>query len=390
MNGWDGVLLFLMIWPIYTYFGYPFILWLWPNKKKLSSLESFKPTLSVSVIIAAYNEEDFIEDTLRSILASDYPSQLLKVWVISDASTDNTDNLVKSFSTQVILLSQKKRGGKREAMEWGIEQAQSDILVLADASSHFEKNTLKVLLAPFQDSSIGSVVGKKTILPSHPILFETDGLYWRYESKLKELESETGALWTGCEGGLTALRRDLLRLDYSKKNTEDVAMCARMYEQGFRNVHEPKAIFWESPSLSMGHEFSRKIRVSAAAMGTLFRFGYLLNPFKHPLYSFQNISHRLMRWSIPWVLIALFFFSCWIDTPLSTGLFWAQCLFYCTAIFGMFLNWKMNLSLPKIFSIPFYFCAMNLSALIAWTQLWRDWTVYKRSERISRKGDGPT
>jgi cellulose synthase/poly-beta-1,6-N-acetylglucosamine synthase-like glycosyltransferase len=369
--------IFSILFIFYAYFGYFLILLLF-KKKNTHFKEEYYP--KVSVIIAAYNEEDCIRETIESILKSDYPAESLEIWVSSDGSTDGTDEIVKTLAnSQVHLHRVKRRAGKVNAILEVVNKADGEILILIDASSRFLESTIKRLIGYFADVSIGSVTGRKKIIESNSDVSNADGLYWRYEAKLRELESRTGSSLIGCEGALTAVRKSLFSMNFPKTIAEDNALGYQIYEQGYRNIYEPEAIILEDASKDMKQEFLRKSRVITREMQGMLYFYYLFNPFKHPMFVFQNISHRICRWVAPYLLIFILIGSFYSDHILFRILFFLQVLFYGVALFGLLLPREKRSFF--LVSIPIYFTTVNLAAFFAWFFLFKDYAVFERTER---------
>ena len=370
-------IIFSIIFIFYAYFGYFLVLLLFKKKDTLFR-EGYCP--KVSIIVAAYNEEDCIAETIESILKSDYPADSFEIWVSSDGSTDGTDTIVKSLANaQIHFHRVKERAGKVNAILEVVDHADGEILVLIDASSRFLETTIKRLIRYFADASIGSVTGRKKIIESDSDVSKADGLYWRYEAKLRELEIRTGSSLIGCEGALTAVRKSQFSMGFPKTIAEDNALGYQIYEQGYRNIYEPKAIILEDASKNMKQEFLRKSRVIARQMQGMIYFHYLFNPVKHPMFVFQNISHRICRWVAPFLLIFILIGSFYSNHVLLQILFFLQLLFYGVALFGSLLP-RQTRSFFMI-SIPIYFTTVNLAAFFAWFFLFRDYAVFERTER---------
>ncbi len=366
----------------YTYFGYPILLWFWSLFSKKSPSGEYSPTAKVTVLISARNEQDCIEKTIVSVLESDYPEELLDVLVVSDGSTDRTAEIISSISrSRVHLIQWPESRGKMAAQAAAYPETQGDILVMADASSIFKEESIRKLVRHFSDRRVGSVVGRKTILKTGNDVSGGDGLYWKYESKLRHLESQTGSSWVGCEGGIFAIRKNLFRLDYPPEIAQDYSVCCRVMEQGYINRYEPEAVIYEAPSKDMGVEFSRKIRVIVRGIQAFFAFAYLLNPIKHPAFFLQNMSHRLMRWLVPFFLVALFVASFLSSHPLSVHLFFGQMLFYELALAGLMLKYAGFKFRPA--TVPLYFCVVNAAGLVSWFMLFKKfgtWTPTSREQ----------
>lgn len=368
-----------IIFIFYAYFGYFLVLSFFKKKNTLFKEEHFP---KVSVIIAAYNEEDCIRETIESILKSDYPGDLFEIWVSSDGSTDGTDEVVKSLASSKVHFHRViRRAGKVNAILEVVSKADGEILILIDASSRFLETTIRRLVKYFSDASIGSVTGRKKIIESSSDVSTADGLYWRYEARLRKLESQTGSSLIGCEGALTAVRKSLFKMDFPKTIAEDNALGYLIYEQGYRNIYEPEAIILEEASKNMKQEFLRKIRVISREIQGLYYFRHLFNPVKHPMFAFQNISHRICRWMVPFFLVFVFFGSIYSDYVFFEVLLLLQIVFYGAALSGLFLPKKQRGFF--LVSIPFYFTTVNLAALFAWFFVFKDHAIFERTERES-------
>jgi cellulose synthase/poly-beta-1,6-N-acetylglucosamine synthase-like glycosyltransferase len=370
---------------IYTYVGYPVLLRVLPNRPHRTACKD-EVLPDITILIPAYNEERCIVDTLDSVLAVDYPPGKMEIVVISDASTDATDELVRAIrDSRIKLFRQEVRGGKYEALRAVIPVCETEILVFADASSLFERNALKRLVGHFINPVIGAITGSKRIMRTGSSVSRGDGLYWNYEALLRTWESRAGASWAGVEGGFFAIRKQLLQLDFSNEIAADYAICSRVYEQGYLHVYDPSASISEPPTQDMQSEFRRKIRVIVRGIRALFAFDHLLNPFTHPFFTFQNVSHRLLRWLVPFFLILAFISSALSEEPIIRGLFIIQCIFYLlAAIGGVFAHYGIRSFVP---AVPLYFTAMNSAALIAWFQLTSDFTVWNPPLRMQPRTD---
>ncbi len=366
----------------YAYFGYPALLMIWP-KRKTAFRKSPRFDPAVSILIAAFNEEKDIEKTILALLKSNYPADKLEIIISSDASTDRTDEIVRSFSdNNVKLYRLENRGGKFEAQRNAIKCSTGDIIVLADASGEFDPDAINKLIRHFENKDVGSSVGRKIIGNTDGSAGQGEGLYWRYESKLRHLESLAGSSMVGCEGGISAIRKELLSFDYNSWIAQDYALCCRIYEKGFRNIYEPEAVVYEKPTRNMHLEFSRKIRVIVRGIQAFFAFRHLLNPLKHGMFFFQNVSHRLLRWLVPFFLILLFVSSGISENIFLKVLFFGQIVFYLSALIGgLIIFFRGDNRVGRFLAIPLYFSAMNLSAMVSWGLLFKKFGIWKRTER---------
>ena len=341
----------------YTYFGYPAVLMTLPKLKVITAIDNPVEPM-VSILIAAYNEEKTIKNSIESILDSIYPKERIEIVVASDGSTDGTENIIRQFhDNHLKMISLPFRSGKFEAQKKAFLMSSGEIIVLADASSQFDQMAINCLIKHFADPTVGSCVGKKIIKNANTPVSKGDGVYWRYESKIRHLESLTGSSWIGCEGGITAIRKELLSYEYDSQLAQDYAICCKIYEKGYRNIYEPEAVIYEPPAKDISTEFTRKIRVVVRGIQAFFSFAHLLNPIRNRMFFFQNISHRLLRWIVPFLLLSLLVTSGLSENICLKIVFGCQLTFYAIAGFAGFLNFFFKGKVDNFFffSIPLYF-----------------------------------
>jgi cellulose synthase/poly-beta-1,6-N-acetylglucosamine synthase-like glycosyltransferase len=347
---------FLLI--CYIYVGYPILLYVSVKflKRFPSEFHDFLPT--VSIIIPVHNEEQVIGEKLTNLLSLGYPQEKLEILVISDASTDSTPDIIRSFQENRIFFSEKKeRTGKAGALNMGLQKATGDIVVFTDASIILEKNALQNLVRPFQDEAVGVVSGEDFISGT-----SSEGAYGRYELMLRNLESRVASI-VGASGCLYAQRRSLCR-PFPEGMAPDFFSVLVTIESGFRAITEPSA------RGQMGHlknprkEYQRKVRTYLRGMTTLASFLHLMNPSKYGFFSIILFSHKLLRWTS-----GIFLLSCFVANlflilkPFYFSFFLLQLLFYGFSLTGLFL--MKDRSIPFILRIPLFFCMVNISALQA-------------------------
>jgi len=368
----DALILGCFLFIFYTYFGYPLLLWAFRRKPATPS-GGYIP--SVSVIIAAYNEEAGIVETVETILASRYPPEALDVIVVSDASTDRTDEWVRRIAnSRVQLLRQPVRSGQTAAMLRGTQVSQSTIVVMADASGHFSPDTIHHLVRHFENEKVGAVSGYMEIRDSGSAVSEGNNLYGWYDMKLRHWESLTGSSYVGCEGGLFAIRRSLFRADFPLDIAADNATCYRLYEEGFNHLFDPEAVIIERSARDLKNEFYRKVRIIVLQLRGFFAFRRLFIPWRHPRFFFQNVSHKLFRWMVPFALILMWVASAFSPSLWGHAFFVAQSVFYACAAFGALVRSRHRA--PWLLAIPAYFVAVNMGGLAAWFNLFRNYTVW--------------
>lgn len=354
-------------WIIYVYVGYP-LLALVLSRLFGRSLRkaAFEP--SVTVLIAAFNEEREIEATILNKLSQDYPSDRLRVVVVSDGSTDNTDAIVQRlaqrFGERCSLLRQEPRQGKTQALNMAVASVQSEIVVFSDANSMYAPDALRRLVATFADPSVGYVTGRMVYTnPGGTGVGEGSGAYMRYENWLRGVESRLNSV-VGVDGGIDAVRRDLyvpMRAD----QLPDFVLPLTVVEQGRRVVYQEDAVLYEPSLASAGDEMQMRIRVSLRAFWALWEKSTLLNPFRFPLFAWQLLSHKVLRYTAFVPLVGAFLFNSALVTvaPLYALTLVVQIVFYVLAAAGHLL--KRSSSAVSKLLIPYYFFILNLACLIA-------------------------
>lgn len=354
---------------LYVYFGYPALLWLLSRRRSDCPVASMTAYPFVSMIIAAHNEESIIEQKLRNTLALTYPRDQIEIIVVSDGSDDATDEIVRRYAAEGVRLHRlPTRGGKLPAISSAVGVSRGDILVFSDANAMYEPEALDRLIIPFQDPQVGCVCGKLIYINAvDTSISKGETLYWRYENRLKAWESRFNSL-IGANGSIYALRREAytpLDADVS----DDYGLPLAAYAGGYRVVFQPSAISREEAPSSISTEFKKKTRFVSHQLTTLFRLWPVLRPFRDPKLLFQLVSHKLLRTSVPFLLIFLIGTTIVMEEPGGQVLFWAQMIFYALALCGVIL-YRMRISL-KLFTIPLYFCIVNAAAAVGVFQFFR-------------------
>ena len=349
----------------YTYLGYGLLLMvllkvkkIFSSKKKIFST-SFAPT--VTLLVAAFNEEQDIEQKIKNSLLLDYPKEKLKLLFVTDGSNDRTPEIVAGFP-EVTLLHQPERRGKIAAVARAMPYVESEIIVFTDANTMLNPEAVKNIVRHYQDSQVGAVAGEKRVLsPENDAAAGAgEGFYWKYESTLKRWDSELHSV-VGAAGELFSIRTHLFEHVPADTVIEDFYMTLRIAQRGYKVVYEPEACAMEPPSANSREELKRKIRIAAGGIQAIVRLKGLLNPFRYGTLSFQYISHRVLRWTIA-PLALLFLLISNIILALEGYYFYqlilaGQLLFYSCALAGFVLeSRKIKL---KAFFIPYYFFMMN-------------------------------
>lgn len=348
----------------YVYFGYPFIIYILGklNRRTINLDDQFQP--NVSLIIAAYNEEHVIEEKIKNSLEIDYPKDKIEIIIFSDGSTDRTDEIVKKFGKDgIILLKLNERKGKTAGQNFAVSRARGEIIVFSDANALYQHDAIKKVVRNFADSSIGCVCGELVYFKDNrSAIGDAEDAYWNYEKFIKRHENNAASI-LGANGSIYAVRKNFYA-PLPADIISDFIEPLKIIEQGYRVIYEPKAFSFEQSTTNFRQEYSRKKRIINRSFYSLLSNKIFLNPVKHPLLSFQLVSHKILRWLIPIYLPIIFLVNLFLlDSvffQVSLGL---QIFFYVAAGFGYILernNWH-----NVFFYAPFYYCLVNIASLHA-------------------------
>jgi glycosyltransferase involved in cell wall biosynthesis len=351
--------LFMIFWP---YIGYFLALQVISLFHSIGSPdEDHLP--DVSIVITAHNEQERIAIKIENTLALCYPRDKLEIIVVSDGSTDRTDEIVKSYEDKgVRLLPISGRRGKHFGQGRGIEAASGEIMVLSDATTFLKPDAVKVIVRGFADPAIGCVSGRD-LIESTTTGASGEGTYVDYEMKLRTLESRVCSL-VGASGSFFAIRKSLCQTWYPDMSS-DFYLPLISYMRGFRTTLDTDAIGYYRVLDDPKGEFQRKVRTVVHGIDVLNDLKSVLNPFKYGFYSIQVASHKLIRWLVPFFLLMVFVLSLILcrSSVVYLGAFAAQLLLYASALAAAIFP-----ALQKIvaFKVPYFFVLANLAILVAW------------------------
>jgi cellulose synthase/poly-beta-1,6-N-acetylglucosamine synthase-like glycosyltransferase len=366
----------------YTYAGYPLVALAAGTilRRRVRSNEG-KPgeSPSVSVIVAAYDEADGIQDRIRNLLESDYPKDRLEIVIASDGSTDRTVELASSFDPRHVRVLDLPRRGKAAALAAGAAQARGDLLVFTDANTVFHRDALRALVSNFADPDVGGVAGHTTYLVGETTASagRGEGLYWRYDTWLKRLETMTGSV-VSAHGGMHAVRRELFRGVEDPAVTDDFAISTSVVAQGKRLVFEPGAHGFEQPMASTGSEFHRRVRLMTRGLRGILLRRELLNPLRTGFYAVAFASRKVLRRVLPLTFPVLLIASLALaGEGMAYALFAAaQVLVLSAGALGWALRRTPAAKSPMLYA-PFFFLMANLASAAA---LWN----VARGRRVER------
>jgi cellulose synthase/poly-beta-1,6-N-acetylglucosamine synthase-like glycosyltransferase len=360
------IALSLIILVFYVYFGYfGLVLILGAIIKRKVYQRDIQP--HVALMIAAYNEEQGIAKKIENSLALDYPKDKLRIVVVSDGSTDRTDEIVKGHTERgVELVRVEGRVGKTEARNVAIKEIDSEIVLFSDATTEYRPDIIKKMVRNFADPEVGMVTGH--------LIYKNDQnspmglgqkLFWKYESLIKNAQTKLGTL-TGSVGCATAFRR-ILYSPLPANIIEDFTEPLMFVIKGKRVVYEPEAICYELPTPKSQNEWKMRVRVVRGGMNGMLYAKKILNPFRYPVASFQLVSHKILRWLVPvfgiCILLATLGAIILTPNPIAIALALLQLIFYACAAVAFLLE-KKGVKI-KILSIPLYFIVLNAASLVA-------------------------
>ncbi|MFW5775585.1 MAG: glycosyltransferase family 2 protein [Chitinivibrionales bacterium] len=347
---------------LFSYFAYPVTLILLRtifDKKVHSSLEY---TPFVTFIITVHNEERRIGEKLENTIQIDYPRDRMQILVASDGSTDRTNEIVKGYAEEGIeLLALEQRGGKERAQRYAVEKAQGSIVVFSDVATRLESMGIRQIVSNFADSSIGCVSSVDRVMADGEKGGE--GFYVRYEMWVRSLESAIGSV-VGLSGSFFAARKEVCR-DFSISLPSDFRTLLNSIKSGRRGISDPHAIGYYYSIKNESREFDRKIRTVLRGITTFFNHVEFLNVFRFGFFSYQYLSHKLMRWLTPcFLLLALSVHGVLAMQSVSyAALLILHVSVYLCALLGVVYPHtadKLWIRIPK------YFVVVNYAILIAW------------------------
>lgn len=343
---------------VYTYVGYGLILYLLVFIKRLAI--KAKPLADitddclpeVTLMVCAYNEEDIISEKMSNIHSLDYPADRLHLVWVTDGSTDNTNSILSAYPDVKIVFSPERRG-KSAALKHGIKEVSTEIVMMTDANTMLNPGAVREIVRLMQTPKVGCVSGEKKVMAKSDSdeAAQGEGLYWKYESTLKRLDSELYSAM-GAAGELCVIRRQLMTDIPDDTLLDDFVISMEIVRMGYKIAYTSKAFAMEYGSADLHEESKRKRRIAAGGLQSSWRLRSLMNPLRHPVVAFQFVSHRVLRWTItPVCLFALIPLNTILvlsgEGIIYTIIWILQILFYASALAGM--------------KISKYFVFMNLN-----------------------------
>ena len=342
---------------IYSYFIYPMTLLLL-RSRRTEKLSTGGTLPSVTMIITAHNESHRIEEKLRNTLAIDYPGEKLEVIVASDASSDATDEIVKGYSSNGIkLVRANERKGKEYAQWHAIKAARGEILVFSDVATRIPVDGVRLIVKYFADPKVGAVSSEDRFINESGKLIG-EGAYVKYEMWLRRLESDINSL-VGLSGSFFAARKEVCGV-WDINVPSDFNTALNSVRQGYVAVTAPDVHGFYTDIKDEHREYQRKLRTVIRGISAIFVKPQVLSPFHFGFFSYQVWSHKIMRWLVPWFLLAALLANItivdahWIyRTSLAV-----QILFYGLITVGLVVKPLRRVAIVKL---PFFFAQVNFA-----------------------------
>jgi cellulose synthase/poly-beta-1,6-N-acetylglucosamine synthase-like glycosyltransferase len=374
MTPWHVVLIAGLVVTVYGYAGYPMLLVLLRLVRRQPPVVTTQPAAwpRISITLPAYNAEQTLRPVLDGLVRLEYPRELRQILVVSDGSTDGTDALVAEYAhLGVELLRHSPRVGKTELENFAMTALTGEIIVNTDASVALAPDAVWRLVAALADPGVGVSSGRDISVASVGSTGHGgEAAYVGYEMWVRDLETDVDGI-VGSSGCLYAIRAELHRRKLSGHLARDFssALWARLH--GVRAVSVRDAICFVPRAASMRVEFNRKVRTMTRGLETLFYHGRLLNPFRYGIFSLLLWSHKLIRWLVPWALLA-----CAIAiVPLAASAWWAKggviALLVGLALAAAGWWWPRQTHIPKVCSMAAYFASGTIAGLLAWSNALR-------------------
>ena len=355
---WSSVLLI-----VYTYLGYPCLLWLWAKiRSRPCRRQGGEP--SVVLIIVAHDEARRMDARLQNVLSLDYPRHRLEIWLASDGSTDGTVEQARAYEPAgVRVIEFQRHRGKPATLSDVIPRANGEIVVLADARQRFDSGAIRMLVAPFADPQVGAVSGELVLTPDSEGTAVAHGLgcTWRYEKFIRRNESLVDSS-VGVTGAIYAIRRDLFETLPGDTILDDVWIPMRIVRRGYRVLFQPSARAYDQAPLTVEEDFTRKVRTMAGKFQLLARERWLLSPLRNRLW-LQTFSHTVLRALVPLFIVgALGANLLLLESLLYRWTLGGQILFYGAALAGYSI--RSAKKGPPLFSVPFVFCLVSWATVV--------------------------
>ena len=344
---------------VYTYIGYPAVIWLLARKTPDVSLAAPDRWPSVAVIIAAYNEEKNLVRRIQNLRELKYPGELRIVFSL-DGCDDGSEAILRQYP-DVEVIAHPDRRGKPAALNRAVERQQSDVLVFTDARQTVAPEAIEHLVRRLQDPNVGAVSGELSHYDAKNPDGSNIGLYWKYERMIRAAESRVYSVF-GVTGALYAIRRSDFSAIAEDTILDDFQVPIQILRRGKRSVLESGAKVYDTLEHSIDGEKRRKIRTLTGNFQAFDRNRWLFNPSLNPGF-WLFLSHKVFRLVMPYCLITVLLLAIFLDGPFYKASAALQIAFYAFALAGRSTDTIRQRS--SLFSFPTTFVELNSSAVVA-------------------------
>lgn len=353
---------------VYIYCGYPCLLSVLARlfRRSHRTDESLEP--SITLIISVHNEERVIEEKLANALDLDYPPDKLEIVVVSDGSTDRTDEIVTAHAARgATLIRTPERRGKTAGLNLAMTRVNGDIVVFSDANAIYDRHALRRLVRHFADEAVGYVVGHARYSGGdESAAGNSESTYWDMEVRIKQWESDFSSV-VGGDGALYAIRRHLYE-PLAESDINDFVNPLQIVAKGYRGIFDPSAWCSERTAGEFGKEYGRKVRIANRSFNGLLRVAVVCNPFVVGRFAWQVISHKLLRWFSPFIIACHLAASVMTagTTPTGMAAFAATACYLLFFLFAL-VGWWREIVPGRhraLWYLPYYFVLMNIAAAV--------------------------
>ncbi|MDZ7859290.1 MAG: glycosyltransferase family 2 protein [Candidatus Krumholzibacteriota bacterium] len=345
---------------VYTYLIYPALIILFSKFRRVSALENTNTSdlPSISMIIVVYNEEEKITRKLNNCFELDYPSELLEICVLSDGSTDRTNEILRGRK-DILFIEEKDQRGKPRQLNKAVSAVNGELVVFSDVRQKYSTDALRKLARNFASEDIGAVSGELHLSDTAISTGKNIGLYWEYEKMIRRAEAVIDST-LGVTGAIYAIRRDLFEPVSEDTILDDIEIPLQIFKKGYRVIFESEAVAQDISSSKMKEEWRRKVRTLAGNFQLFSRNKWLFNPFKNRIF-IQTISHKFFRLLVPYAMLAVLITSAVSGGIFYSSLFIIQLIFYTSAVAACYFS---ALRQNRFINIIFVFTSLNWAAVV--------------------------
>jgi glycosyltransferase involved in cell wall biosynthesis len=352
-----------MGWVLYGYIGYPILLALlrFLRHRPVHRAPIVPP---LTVIVASHNGERALRAKLANLLEQDYPPDRYQLIVADDASTDGTPAILAEFAARgVVHVRVAERGGKERAQRAALAHATGEIVIFTDVGTRMAPDGIAMIVRSFADPSVGCVSSTDRFLDEQgrPA---GEGLYVRYEMMLRRLETDVHSL-VGLSGSFFAARRSVLG-DFSDRLPSDFCTLLNSIRAGLRGVADEEACGYYADVVHRGDEFGRKVRTVVRGLAAFFSARDLMSPFRHPVFFWQLLSHKFVRWTIPFAMLVALLASLVLALDGSRGFQVVLALQLAAYLHAALAEFFPGLDASILGRTVHFFVVANASILVAW------------------------